>query len=91
MKKLNRKAEQVFCQLLPTLPHMHAKLDNEPGVFMAVSVDRVREVPGMAGVIYSVAHNYIQNGDVMAVPDMEFLVCELGTATSKRQRDTTLR
>lgn len=42
------------------------KFDNAKGTFMAVSIDRLTERH------YSVAHNYIQNGDVMADPDMTF-------------------
>ena len=42
------------------------KFDNAKGLFMAVSVDR------LSSRHYAVAHNYIQNGDVMADPDMTF-------------------
>jgi hypothetical protein len=43
------------------------KIDNAPGCYMAVHVERLTEHR------FSVAHYYEQNGDLCADPDMEFL------------------
>lgn len=67
LKALNQHAQAVFDQLTKDLDVGGArKIDNAKGLFMAVSIDRLTERH------YSVAHNYVQNGDVMADPDMTF-------------------
>ncbi len=48
------------------------KIDNSEGSFMAVHVERLH------GNVYSVAHYYLQNGDMMADPDITFLKNDLG-------------
>ena len=47
------------------------KIDNTEGTFMTVHVEYVTECS--LGVIYSIAHYYEQNGDLMRDPDMEFI------------------
>lgn len=66
-KALSPNATRVLEHLIKDLPiGGHRKFDNAKGIFMAVSIDRLTERH------YSVAHNYIQNGDLMADPDMTF-------------------
>ncbi len=59
----------------------HAKIENGP--YMPLSIDRLRtgaDPNGTTYIDFAIAHNYIQNGDVMADPDMEIRVRpQLGT------------
>lgn len=49
----------------------HIKIENKP--YMDLSVDHLTsEYPGALRI--SIAHNFIQNGDIMADPDMEILI-----------------
>ena len=52
----------------------HRKIDNngEDSAIMAVSVECIGEVEGL-GLLYSIAHYYEQNGDLMRDPDMVFI------------------
>jgi hypothetical protein len=52
----------------------HRKIDNngEDSGIMAVNVECLGGVKGM-GLLYSVAHYYEQNGDLMRDPDMVFI------------------
>lgn len=73
LKALDAPAQAIFDQLTRDLDTGDArKIDNAKGVFMAVSVDRLTERH------YSIAHNYVQNGDLMADPDMTFFKAEDG-------------
>lgn len=76
MTPLNQEAEKIFHYLIEGLkePGDARKIDNTDGTYMPVSVDFVWW--NDHGKIIAVAHNYIQNGDVMADPDMTFLVTE---------------
>ena len=49
----------------------HRTIDNAPGAFMAVHVERIGRTS--MGPLFSVAHYYEQNGDLMKDPDMVFL------------------
>ncbi len=69
MKPLNQKAQKVYDQIMSLLGQRHyLKIDHSDGVFMPLSVDRIDENR------VSLAHNGIQNGDLMADPDMEFII-----------------
>ena len=72
MKYLSKEATKVMDKLTEGLDEENGyrKIDNSD-TYMAVNVDRVAEMD--AGVIFAVAHNFIQEGDVMAGPDMGFL------------------
>jgi hypothetical protein len=52
----------------------YAKIENPP--YMPLSIDRLRAGTDKDGqyIDFAIAHNYIQNGDVMADPDMEIRV-----------------
>lgn len=66
-KALAPNPTRVLEYLVKDLPVGGArKFDNAKRTFMAVSIDRLTERH------YAVAHNYIQEGDVMADPDMTF-------------------
>lgn len=74
MKELNKKATAIFRRLIEGLdqPGANRKIDNATGGIMAVSVEVVDRT--QYGPIVSVAHYYEQNGDLMADPEMTFLV-----------------
>ena len=50
----------------------HKKIDNTKGTFMPVHVEHVNKCS--LGQIFSIAHYYKQNGDMMRDPDMEFIL-----------------
>jgi len=87
MKGLNAKAKAVFDKLIEGLDsdNPYRKLDNTNGVFMPVSVDYLFETEH--GTVYAIAHNYTQNGDLMADPDMQFLVRDDGVYPMTFQQD----
>ena len=95
MKCLNKRAEAIFRQLIEGLtePGQHRKIDNTGGTFMPVSIDVLSvERCVIAGrdwyeMRVSLAHNYQQNGDLMADPDVEFHVTPLGVAPLSLQQD----
>ena len=70
MKPLNQAHSRILETLTRGLndEQNHRRIDNAPGSFMAVVVEKI----GPAR--YSVAHYYEQNGDLVADPDLEFVV-----------------
>ena len=72
MKALSVKAREVMDLLTKGL-HVegHHVFDNAKGAYMAVHVEKLRLTE--QGALYSVAHYFEQNGDLMRDPDMEFL------------------
>ncbi len=48
------------------------KIDNARGTYMAVNVDRLSQNR------WAVAHTYLQNGDVMSDPDVQFVKVRTG-------------
>lgn len=73
MKKLNKAAEAIFRTLIGGLESGEScKYDNGGACIMAVHVEQIRTVD--LGPIYSIAHYYEQNGDLVCDPDMTFLV-----------------
>jgi hypothetical protein len=79
MKALNEIAKNTFFTLCDTMndgPYvLHkgvASKINNAECFMPVSVERIQTISGEEGI--SIAHYFIQNGDLMADPEMEFIV-----------------
>jgi hypothetical protein len=74
MEFLNQEATAVFNRLIDGLTRIGnaKKIDNTDGVFMPVSVEFIYE--NEHGKQFSVTHYYELNGDLMADPDMTFLV-----------------
>lgn len=68
MKAINNKATQIFNKLISL---DKTKVQNNDS-FMAVHIEMISEIKD--GKIYSLAHYYEQNGDLMADPEMEFLI-----------------
>ena len=72
LRKVNKEARAVLDKLTFGLiePGAYRKIDNNPP-FMPVNVSFLWSID--QGDIYSISHTYIQNGDVMNDPEMEFL------------------
>lgn len=69
---LNKSATRVFKLLTVGLSVGESRKVQRSSGFMAVSVDR------LSNQTFALAHNYTQNGDLMADPDMEFFVSRSG-------------
>jgi hypothetical protein len=67
MKPVSATAQRVLEKLIDGLDvGQSRKIDNASGTFMAVHVERVGED------FFSVAHYFVQQGDMMADPDVVF-------------------
>jgi len=71
MKAVNKQAAKVLDKLVEGVNGSVKKVDNRPGDFMAVSIERLWDSDHFA--CFAVAHYYEQNGDLMADPSMEFI------------------
>jgi len=73
MKAINQRAKKVMDVLTGYIDgaNDHKKIDNTKGTFMPVYVEHVNNCK--LGQIFSIAHYYEQNGDLMRDPDMEFI------------------
>jgi len=74
MKAINQRAKKVMDVLIEGMDieaNDSKKIDNTKGTFMPVHVEHVTECN--LGQIFSIAHYYKQNGDLMRDPDMEFI------------------
>ena len=71
MKALNLQACAVMDKLTEGLLDTGAYRKIDTGSFMAVNINLLYHRP--CGTVFSVSHNYEQNGDLMADPDMTFL------------------
>jgi hypothetical protein len=87
MKALNKRATEIFNKLTEGLTKVgdHCKIDNAAGSFMPVSIDVLEVSQEMMRI--SLAHNYIQEGDVMADPDVEFAILPTGIFPLTFQQD----
>ena len=74
MEAINKTAKKVMDLLVEGVDidaSDSKKIDNTKGVFMTVHVEAVGKCN--LGLLFSVAHYYKQNGDLMRDPDMEFI------------------
>ncbi len=79
MKHLNETAQEIFDTLIEGLDlveNHHKRIDNASGSFMPLSVELIAK--NSIGLTYSLAHYYIQNGDLMQDPEMLFIKHENG-------------
>ena len=78
MNMLNKQATAIFKRLIAmTEATGYVKINNAEGSFMPLSVEKVGIASDVMGVdmeIFSLAHYYQQNGDLMADPEMTFFV-----------------
>jgi hypothetical protein len=79
MKSLNNRAKKIFFDLCSTMdngPYIickgFASKINNTDCFMPVSIERIQTLSGEDGI--SIAHYFVQNGDLMADPEMEFII-----------------
>ena len=77
MIKISKQARSVLDKLTQGLdsPGDSRKIDQAPG-FMSVHVEHIGQCD--LGPMFSVAHYYEQNGDLMKDPDMTFLRDQAG-------------
>jgi hypothetical protein len=75
MKTLNQNSNRIFCALIDKMQGKeHLKIMNEP--YMPLSVEHIGDAYGGEAQLYSLAHYYTQNGDLMADPEMCFIVAD---------------
>ncbi len=79
MKPLNKTATQTFLKIIEGLEE-HKKIDAKAG-FMPLHVEKL--YTDEIGDIFSFAHYYKQNGDMMKDPDMEFILTKSGQVFPK--------
>ena len=75
IKPLGNRALPVFRAITDGIAKVgdHRKIDETDGAFMPVCVEGVGTTP-QGGLIVSIAHYYEQNGDLMADPEILFVV-----------------
>ena len=73
MKAISQQAKKVMDVLTEKTEgeNRSRRIDNTKGTFMPVYVERLGKCK--LGRIYSIAHYFEQNGDLMHDPDMEFI------------------
>ncbi len=71
MRTLNKQSTQTMNKMVEMLEDGYIKIDNTGASFMPVSVEQIFESEKYR--IFSVAHYYEQNGDLMADPEMCFI------------------
>ena len=80
MRPINKKAQAMMDRLTAGIDreNIHTRIDNNKpdSAIMAVVVEWVGDCK--LGDIYSIAHYYEQNGDLVADPEMTFLKAETG-------------
>ena len=78
MKVLSKRAKAIFMALVTnddgTRLNSARTIGKDGGAIMAVHVERIGTC--QYGPIYSVAHYYKQNGDMICDPDMTFLLAD---------------
>ena len=77
MKTLNQNNTKTFCRLVEMMQGKeYLKIENEP--FMPLSIEKLAENIKVAkyenAAIFSLAHYYTLNGDLMSDPEMTFIV-----------------
>ncbi|SDD66397.1 DUF6908 domain-containing protein [Pedobacter soli] len=77
MRILSPDSTQIFCNLIERMQDkQHLKIENEP--FIALSIEKTAQDIALTGYgnasVYSLAHYYTLNGDLMSDPEMTFIV-----------------
>lgn len=82
MKTLNEHSTKIFCALLDRLGNNdYLKIENEP--FMALHIEKFDTLYSGSVVLVSLAHTYVQNGDLMHDPQICFAVADQRGADKK--------
>jgi len=83
MRQVNQQAQLVLDKLTEGLvePGDSRKIDNSNGTYMKVHVAFMQDVieGNVKGKVFSIAHYYTQNGDLMSDPTMQFLKSPSGS------------
>jgi len=75
METLNVDSTKIFCLLIDKMNgKQHLKIENEP--FMPLTVEHIGDAYGGEARLYSLCHYYVQLGDLMADPEMCFIVVD---------------
>lgn len=82
MKKLNQKSAKIFNQLIKLMgeeDHLRINNNSEDSGIMPLVIEKLYQTDllGRSATIYSLAHYYEQNGDLVPDPDMEFAVSDV--------------
>lgn len=74
MKQLNKKSTRIFLKLIQKLGTQDC-ITLQVEEFMPLHVELLQSVETETGVgkLYSIAHTYVQNGDLMRDPEMCFI------------------
>ena len=77
MKAINQKAKKVMDALTLGIDKIgdHKKIDNTGGAFMPMVIECIGRCN--YGLLYSIAHYYEQNDDLVCDPDMVFIKAEI--------------
>ena len=82
MKNLSQHSTRIFCELLDKMQGKdYLKITNEP--YMPLSIERIGKIYWEDGKLISLCHYYEQNGDLMADPQMCFILVD------QREKDKT--
>lgn len=75
MKTLDKDSTKIFCLLLDKMKgNQHLKIENEP--FMPLTIEHIGDAYGGEAKLYSLCHYYVQFGDLMADPEVCFIVVD---------------
>jgi len=75
MKTLNINSTKIFCLLIDKMNgKQHLKIENEP--FMQLTIEHIEYAYGGEAKLYSLCHYYVQLGDLMADPEVCFIVVD---------------
>ena len=76
MKSINKTSAAIFQRLISLMGEEgHLKLDNAKGAYMYLAFEKLypTNFVGRSATVYSMAHYYLQEGDLVPDPDMTFI------------------
>ena len=76
MKSINKTSAAIFQKLIALMGEEgHLKLDNAKGAFMYLAFEKLypTDFVGRSATVYSMAHYYVLEGDLVPDPDMTFI------------------
>ena len=76
MKSINKTSAAIFQKLIALMGEEgHLKLDNAKGAYMYLAFEKLypTDFVGRSATVYSMAHYYVLEGDLVPDPDMTFI------------------
>ena len=76
MKSINKTSAAIFQKLIALMGEEgHLKLDNAKGAFIYLAFEKLypTDFVGRSATVYSMAHYYVLEGDLVPDPDMTFI------------------